>query len=174
MHDRAITSHQTVRLSRGKHASPDSGVCVMELASMLAGEPFSDRPESVSRVVGSFLRSYNDAVDDSRRQELYAVAAKIVGSASGLDIERTRAEHCREVVGVLHADQSRLRRWLSPRPRTGGGLEDAGVQLARVVRRRGAEGHELAMRFVDELVAIGGRAERGVAAPAPAEALPVA
>ena len=33
-------SHQTVRLARGKHSSPRDGVCVMELASMLAGEQF--------------------------------------------------------------------------------------------------------------------------------------
>jgi len=37
-------THQTIRLSRGKHSSPEEGACVMELASMLAGEPFSDHP----------------------------------------------------------------------------------------------------------------------------------
>src|SRR5437764_4983871 len=73
-------SHQTIRLGRGKHASPDEGACVMELASMLAGEPFSDHPESVCPVISTFLRSYNDAVDDRRRQDLYAYAARAVGS----------------------------------------------------------------------------------------------
>ncbi len=34
-------NYQTVKLSRGKHSSPEYGACVMELASMLAGEPFS-------------------------------------------------------------------------------------------------------------------------------------
>jgi len=47
------TTHQTVRLSRGKHSSPDRGACVMELASMLAGEPFSDRLDCVCPVLGS-------------------------------------------------------------------------------------------------------------------------
>jgi hypothetical protein len=32
---------------RGQHANPERGVCVMELASMLAGEPFTDHPRSV-------------------------------------------------------------------------------------------------------------------------------
>ena len=32
-------THQTVRLTTGKHTSPSDGACVMELASMLAGEP---------------------------------------------------------------------------------------------------------------------------------------
>ena len=37
-------SHQTIKLSRGRHSSPEHGACVMELASMLAGEGFSDHP----------------------------------------------------------------------------------------------------------------------------------
>ena len=72
----SIVSHQTVRLRRGKHASPEKGVCVMELASMLAGEPFSDRPQAVCPVIGAYLRSYNDVVDDERRQDLYRYAVR--------------------------------------------------------------------------------------------------
>ena len=55
-----MVSYQTIKLSTGKHSSPEVGACVMELASMLAGEPFSDHPESVCPVIGSFLRAYND------------------------------------------------------------------------------------------------------------------
>ena len=73
-----IVSHQTVRLRRGKHASPEKGVCVMELASMLAGEPFSDRPQAVCPVIGAYLRSYNDVVDDERRQDLYRYASEAI------------------------------------------------------------------------------------------------
>jgi hypothetical protein len=36
-------SHQTIKLSKGKHRAPEDGACVMELASMLAGESFTDR-----------------------------------------------------------------------------------------------------------------------------------
>ena len=35
-------SYQTIKLSKGKHTSPEEGACVMELASMLAGETFTD------------------------------------------------------------------------------------------------------------------------------------
>src|SRR4051812_3696389 len=63
-------THQTVRLSRGKHSSPAQGVCVMELASMLAGESFNDRPACVDPVIGGLLRAYNDNVDGERRQDL--------------------------------------------------------------------------------------------------------
>jgi hypothetical protein len=52
-----IVSHQTVRLRRGKHASPEKGVCVMELASMLAGEPFSDRPACACPLTAALLRA---------------------------------------------------------------------------------------------------------------------
>src|SRR5690242_21393105 len=76
----APLNHQTVRLGRGKHESPAHGVCVIELASMLAHEPFSDHPASVCPIIGAFLRSYNDCIDSRRRQDLYPYAARIVGS----------------------------------------------------------------------------------------------
>src|SRR6478752_1626750 len=67
--------HQTVRLARGRHAGPHGGTCVMELASLLAGEPFSDRPASACPVIGGVLRAYNDADDD----ELGVQAVKALG-----------------------------------------------------------------------------------------------
>ena len=41
----------------------------MELASMLAGERFSDAPESVCPVVADFMRTYSDLVDDDGRAD---------------------------------------------------------------------------------------------------------
>ena len=73
---------QTVRLDRGAHASPACGACVVELASMLAGEPFSDRPRSVCPVIAGFLRSYNDLLPEGEHRHLYPLAALVVGSAS--------------------------------------------------------------------------------------------
>src|SRR4051794_18267417 len=87
-------SHQTVRLSAGRHRSSHAGVCVMELASMLADEGFSDRAATVSPVIGAFLRTYNDGLDDVRRQDLYPVAALIVGIAAARRIEDERAHRC--------------------------------------------------------------------------------
>ena len=43
-------TYQTIKLGKGKHSSPDDGACVMELASMLAGESFTDHPSSVCPV----------------------------------------------------------------------------------------------------------------------------
>jgi hypothetical protein len=89
-------SFQTIRLAAGKHASPAEGACVMELASMLAGEPFSDRPASVSPAIAAFLRAYNDAIDDRRRQDLYEIAALVVGTRSTPEVEQRRIDLWRE------------------------------------------------------------------------------
>src|SRR5918911_2783052 len=83
-------SHQTVKLARGKHSSPREGVCIMELASMLAGERFSDRPYCVSPAIGGFLRAYNDFVDDRLRQDLYRLASAVVGTRGTPEVERLR------------------------------------------------------------------------------------
>jgi hypothetical protein len=84
-------THQTIKLSRGKHHSPEEGACVMELASMLAGEDFSDHPASVCPVIGALLRAHNDSIDDDRRADLYAYAAKVIGSRSPGPVQDARA-----------------------------------------------------------------------------------
>ncbi|MBV9796854.1 MAG: hypothetical protein JO039_02305, partial [Solirubrobacterales bacterium] len=87
-----LVSHQTIKLSKGKHSSPEEGACVMELASMLAGESFTDHPTSACPVIGSLLRAYNDYAGDERRQDLYVYAARVVGSRGGRELQRARAE----------------------------------------------------------------------------------
>lgn len=89
-----VRSHQTITLSAGRHSRPEDGACAMELASMLAHEPFSDRPQSVCPVIGGFLRSYNDHVDAARRQDLYPYAARVVGTRADAATERRRAQIC--------------------------------------------------------------------------------
>ena len=83
-------SHQTIKLSAGRHRGPEDGACAMELASMLAGEPFGDHPRSVCPVIAGFLRSYNDHIDERRRQDLYAYAAQAVGTRADAATERAR------------------------------------------------------------------------------------
>src|ERR1700729_3314119 len=85
-------SHQNVRLGPGRHPRPGKVVCVMELASMLAGERFGDRPPSVCPVIGAILRTYNDNVDDRRRQDLYRFAADAVDTRRDYHVQRRRAD----------------------------------------------------------------------------------
>lgn len=156
-------SFQTVQLSKGKHHSPESGACVMELASMLAHERFSDRPTSACPVLGGFLRTYNDFLDDRRRQSLYAYASRVVDTKSSPQVERARAARCLEWAREVRRPRSHPLRWLSfglgPKPASPDrlGCEAAGVYAARAISRRDDEAHVLALAFVDELIAMDGR-----------------
>lgn len=62
---------------------------------MLAGEKFSDRPESVCPVIGIYLRTYNDLADEDQRQALYRYAAQVVGTRGRRRMARKRARLCR-------------------------------------------------------------------------------
>src|SRR5947209_4104672 len=64
----------------------------MELASILSGGRFTDRPSSVCPIIGAVVRAYNDAVDDRRRQDLYRFAADAVGTRGDFALQRARAE----------------------------------------------------------------------------------
>src|SRR3954470_16827042 len=157
-------SHQTVRLARGRHASRQLGVCVMELASMLAHEPFSDRARSISPTIGAFLRTYNDGIDDDRRQDLYPVAAAVVGTAARRAVERERINRC---LAFARRHGAQL-----PGRRAALGLatpEAAGAWAARMALEAGA--HEEALSLVDELVALGRRRSRWPRAADPARVL---
>src|ERR687887_508508 len=104
-------SHQTVRLARGRHASRHTGVCVMELASMLAHEPFSDRARCISPTIGAFLRTYNDGLDDERRQDLYPVASAIVAWAARTALDAGAHEAALKLVDDLVALSATPSRW---------------------------------------------------------------
>ena len=167
-------THQTIKLSKGKHSAPDEGACVMELASMLAGEPFSDHPASVCPVIGSFLRAYNDSVDDTRRQDLYAYASKVVGTRTSAEGQRARAERLLE-----WASQVRQRRWtrvlLPPRLRAIGlhrqpPMDAVGTHAVHAIPRHTDQTHTEALALIDELLTIG--ATEPVVAPAPAAGAP--
>jgi hypothetical protein len=151
------TSHQTVRLARGRHVSPQLGACVMELASMLAGERFSDRPASVSPVIAAFLRTYNDGIEDERRQDLYPLASLVVGTAGGRALERERMSRCLEFARSLGAG--------APRGRAAIGIasaEGSGSWAALAALRSGpsSEAHARATEFVRELAAARAPARR--------------
>jgi hypothetical protein len=152
-------TYQTIKLSKGKHTSPDDGACVMELASMLAGEQFSDHPTSVCPIIGSFLRAYNDSLDDRRRQDLYAYAARVVGTRASSEIQRARAERLLD-----WASELRQRRWtrqfLPPRLR-GLGLrrqppvDAVGTHAVHAIAKHTDQTHADALALIDELLALG-------------------
>ena len=83
---------QVTVLKHGSHESPDDGMCAMEAAAFVAGEPWSDHADCVSPVIGAFMRSWNDALpDDKRTALLLPLVPRIVGTRGSAAIEDRRA-----------------------------------------------------------------------------------
>jgi hypothetical protein len=124
-------------------------MCVMELASQLAGERFSDHPKSVSPVIGGLLRSYNDAIDDTRRQALLRYAALVVGTRAAPEAEFARARRCLE--WAAERSGRRPSRWRLALARLHH-LGPAGAEAAECVR--GGRGEDLTALhgLLDELI----------------------
>lgn len=81
----------SIVLDVGSH-DPDSGAgCVMEWASVLAGEEWSDSPRCTSPVIAAFLRSWNDALPDDERQALKRYIPRLVGTNAGREIDERLA-----------------------------------------------------------------------------------
>jgi hypothetical protein len=160
-------SHQTVRLAAGRHASADEGVCVMELASMLADEPLSDQPLTVSPTLAATLRGYNDGLDDDRRQSLKRYASTSLGTATGRLDEKRR----RRIVsdGIAEVERARgLRGFLSRRLAAAGPYSTALTIGRRVRVSDDDELHERMLGLIDRIVAVG---HSGGALPQELEAL---
>ncbi len=157
-------SYQTIKLSKGKHTGPEDGACVMELASMLAGEPFTDHPASVCPVIGSFLRSYNDTIDSDRREALYEYASKVVGSRGCVKTQQARAARLAEWAEDI---QRRRRTWflVGPPLRAIGRLRrppiDAiGTYAVHAIYKHTDQTHASVLALIDELLEIPARDER--------------
>lgn len=174
----STVTHQTIKLSKGKHASPEDGACVMELASMLAGEPFSDHPASVCPVIGSFLRAYNDSIDDDHRQDLYGYSAQVVGSRASISVQRERAERLAE-----WAVDVQRRHWTSrylplarlriASLRRQPSAHAVGTFAVRAIPKHTEETHREVLELLDSLLGIGARRHPRMA-PDLAEDLPPA
>lgn len=150
------TTHQTVKLSRGKHTGPEDGACVMELASMLAGEPFTDHPSSVCPVIGSFLRTYNDLVDDRRRQALYPCASKVVGSRGSRELVRLRAEQLDHLLSELRIRRRPWTRWVpsSLRGVGRGGIDLIAARTGRMIALHEDQVRVSVSEVLDDLLAL--------------------
>jgi len=80
-----------LKLETGAHKTPADGMCVMEAVAFVAGEQFSDHPACASPILGTFLRSWNDTLDDETRQRLKPYIPRLVGTNTGTADEETRA-----------------------------------------------------------------------------------
>lgn len=154
----------SVSLEPGRHRSPDDGVCVVELASLIGGERFSDRPACVCDVLAAFLRSWNDRAGYADRQRLEPYASLVVGTGGYRRISRIRRDICLSYAGA-NLDRGPLRRAagrLRLRARIAWGVgifpsiwlkEGAGAYAARLCFARG--GSEEAFALLDRLLEVG-------------------
>jgi hypothetical protein len=114
-------------------------------------------------VIGSFLRSYNDSIDERRRQSLYEYASKVVGSRASQRVQQARADRLAEWAEEMH--RTRRSWWLLRSVRALGRLRkppvDAiGSYAVHAIPKHTDQTHAAVLALVDELVAIGVRDER--------------
>jgi hypothetical protein len=86
MHHPVTLPPVQVQLGRGRHATPGGRGCLMELASVLAGETWSDHPATVHPVVAAVARVVNDWVSEQDRARLQQLVPAMIGTATD-DIE---------------------------------------------------------------------------------------
>src|ERR1039458_1171742 len=83
-----------ITLLAGSHPDREAGVDAMEAVAWLAGEAHSDMPKCASPVLGAFMRSWNDALDDEGRQKLKPYLPRLIGTAGNKKKDEKRAWLC--------------------------------------------------------------------------------
>lgn len=82
-------------LSRGRHRSPRRGACFMEMASLLAGQRWSDHPRCTHPLLAALARMVNDCTSDARRSELAPLVPSVIGlTADDLRVDARIALRC--------------------------------------------------------------------------------
>jgi hypothetical protein len=110
-------SHQDVQppdllpiLSPGRHRSPRTGACFMELASLLAGERWSDHPACTHPLLAALARHVNDHTSDAGRQRLAELIPSVIG-LTGADLHidaRIALESATMALPVVAANRQRV------------------------------------------------------------------
>jgi len=136
-------------------------MCAVELASLLAGEKFTDRPRCVCKVAAAFMRSLNDRLSHAERQRLIPYASRALGTSAGRRPTRERRDLCLAAAGA-NTERGALRRlggrfaiririWALVGLRGALRLDEgAGVLAARTVFAR--EGADSAYALLDRLL----------------------
>jgi hypothetical protein len=121
-------------LSPGRHRTPRRGACFMELASVLAGERWSDHPECTHPLLAELARQVNDHTSDDERQQLTLLIPSVVG-------RRGNDQTCLELAVAVAASAILDVPEATQRVLSGGLLQaeqlctDAGPELAATARK---------------------------------------
>jgi hypothetical protein len=84
--DDVVIPDRLPRLERGQHWEGSGKACVMEAASWLAGEPWSDHPRCVHATITRVAIRANDRLSDEERQRLWPLVIASVGTAKPFDV----------------------------------------------------------------------------------------
>src|SRR6187431_784443 len=91
LEDRLAKVMQVELLSGGHDVASDQ-FCVMEAVAFVAGEPWTDSPQCACPVISTFMRGWNDALNDSDRNRLLKpLIPKLVGTRSTAEVEHKRS-----------------------------------------------------------------------------------
>ena len=104
------------------------------------------------------MRTYNDLIDDTRRQDLYPYAAGIVGSKATKSEERKRARLCRSWVTRIAAPTFLHKPFWTTRSVNRELRNRAAANYAAMVAvdtEVPGELHRAALALIDELLAVG-------------------
>ena len=85
-----IVNLEEIKLYSGAH-EPDGKMCAMELAAYIAEEPWGDHPKCVAPTIATFMRNWNDSLNDDDRQMLKPYVAKCINTVGTEDHEASRA-----------------------------------------------------------------------------------
>lgn len=84
---------KTLSLSSGPHKNPEDGTCLMEAASILMGEDFSDNPSCVDPLIRYVGMALNDSFQDKDRDELVPFIFRVVGTKNN--------EYCHDRIKIV-------------------------------------------------------------------------
>lgn len=79
-----------IKLSKGAHANPKEGMCIMEVIAYIEGEKHTDHPKCACPIVTEFAIRTNDWMTDEERELLLPYVLRIAGSKATSDLEQQR------------------------------------------------------------------------------------
>jgi hypothetical protein len=107
-------------LTRGRHRDPRAGRCLLELVSVLAGEPWTDHPRCIHPVLASIARRANDACSDAGRDALIPLALPLIGTAALPEpVSSILVGRCRRAALSVRPELRRLNRISARVPMSG-------------------------------------------------------
>ena len=89
----ATLNLEAISLAKGAHPDRSNGLCVMEVAAWLAGEPHSDSPSCVCPTIRTLFISWNDVLrtDEDRNRLLKPLLALVLNTNTGPEASLRRS-----------------------------------------------------------------------------------